>query len=110
MDKAFDRDVTDYHVYVDESKPLKLDLVAHAYDSYQTEYSLTLNGEAAQQGKNTFDLTTHDWKASKTMTLEIGISTEKQVTNTYRLTLEKTPKEDTPCIIYQPQDASYTLA
>ena len=110
MDKDFDRDVTEYHVYVDESKPLKLDLVAHAYDSYQTEYSLTLNGEAAQQGKNTFDLTTHDWKASKTMTLEIGISTEKQVTNTYRLTLEKTPKEDTPCIIYQPQDASYTLA
>ena len=110
MDKAFNRDVTDYHVYVDESKPLKLDLDARPYSYRHAEYSLTLNGEPAQQGENTFDLTTYDWEASKTMTLEIGISTEEQVTNTYRLTLEKMPKEDTPRIIYQPQDASYTLA
>ena len=44
------------------------------------------------------------------MSMAIKVTNKAGNYNTYTLTLEKTPKAETPTIIHQPQNASYTLA
>ena len=74
MDQSFNRDNYNYHVYVDETKSLELNLNATAYDSLREEYDITINGVSASQGKNTIDITTHDWAKEKTMSMAIKVT------------------------------------
>ncbi len=97
IDKKFNRDTNTYHAYVDGTK----DGVSIKPTAYKTGYTITVNGTEVTSGK-AYTLPFH-WDKNGKMDVDIVVSKEGMGSSTYKVDLEKLPKEDKPFIYGQPQ-------
>lgn len=102
LDKDFDRDTMEYHVYVD-GEAEGADIKA---TGYKGTYKIKIGGNDASSGE-TYNLE-YDWKGQTQMEVPVEVSyADGSNTSTYKLVLEKTPKNDLPFIVTQPQAQNY---
>ena len=103
MDKEFDRDVNEYHAYVDGTAS-GVDITA---TELQKGYTIKVNGTEVTSG-TAYNLP-YNWDAEGKMKVTVEVSTDGITPSVYTVNLEKSPINDAPFIITQPKEADYII-
>lgn len=100
----FDRDTnTGYHYYVDDTQD-GVDITATAY---KNSYTITIDGNTVTGGE-VYRLA-YDWDENSRMEVPVTVTGENVEPYTYTVVLEKQPRNDTPYLLTQPEDADYII-
>ncbi len=100
----FDRDTnTGYHYYVDSTQD-GVDITATAY---KNSYTITIDGNTATGGE-VYRLA-YDWDENGKMEVPVTVAGENVELYTYTVVLEKQPRNDTPYLMTQPEEADYII-
>ena len=102
-DKAFDRDVNEYHAYVNGNA----ESVAITATELKKGYTIKINGTEVTSAE-AYNLP-YKWDADGKMKVSVEVSKEGIVSSVYTINLEKQPVGDAPYIMTQPKGADYIV-
>ena len=103
MNATFDRDVNEYHAYVD-GNATGVDITATAL---KNGYTIKINGTEVTSG-TAYNLP-YSWDADGKMKVTVEVSKDGMTSSVYTVNLEKRPFNDAPFILDQPEEADYIV-
>lgn len=102
-DKTFDRDVNEYHAYVNGNA----ESVAITATELKKGYTIKINGTEVTSAE-AYNLP-YKWDADGKMKVSVEVSKEGIASSVYTIDLEKQPVGDAPYIMTQPKGADYIV-